>query len=141
MSELPDKSVDLIFADPPYNLQLKDTLLRPDQSVVEAVDEKWDKFLNYEEYDKFTLSWLFEHLDTKADIKVIETTLTNIGLEVESIEDRADELKTFTVSKICNFSKHPDADRLKICDVDIYIIVFSVPRMAVANVETFNKND
>ena len=60
MSELPDKSIDLIFADPPYNLQLKDTLLRPDQTVVEAVDEKWDKFANYKEYDKFTLNWLLQ---------------------------------------------------------------------------------
>ena len=54
---------------------------------------------------KFTLGWLREHLDTKADIKVIESTLTNIGLEVESIEDRADELKPFTVAKIINVSK------------------------------------
>ena len=66
---------------------------------------------------KFTLSWLYEHLDTKADIKIIESTLTNIGLEVESIEDKADELKPFTVAKIVNVSKHPDADRLKICIV------------------------
>ena len=41
---------------------------------------------------KFTLSWLKEHLDTKADIKLIENTLTNIGLEVESVEDRTEEL-------------------------------------------------
>ena len=43
---------------------------------------------------KFTLSWLFEHLETKVDIKVVESTLNNIGLEVESITDRADELNT-----------------------------------------------
>ena len=66
---------------------------------------------------KFTLSWLREHLDTKFDIKVIESTLTNIGLEVESIEDRSDELKPFTVAKVINARKHPDADRLKVCDV------------------------
>ena len=46
ISKIPDKSVDLIFADPPYNLQLKDTLLRPDQSVVEAVKDEWDKKIN-----------------------------------------------------------------------------------------------
>ena len=46
---------------------------------------------------KFTLSWLHEHLDTKEDIKNIESTLTKIGLEVESIHDRSDELKDFTV--------------------------------------------
>ena len=66
---------------------------------------------------KFTLDWLREHLDTKVDIKVIESTLTNIGLEVESIEDRADELKPFTVAKVLNVSKHPNAERLKVCTV------------------------
>ncbi len=66
---------------------------------------------------KFTFSWLQEHLDTKADIKLIENTLTNIGLEVESIEDRSEELKLFTVAKIIKANKHPDADRLKVCIV------------------------
>ena len=42
LRSIPDKSIDLIFADPPYNLQLKDTLYRPDQTAVEAVTEKWD---------------------------------------------------------------------------------------------------
>ena len=44
---IPDKSIDLIFADPPYNLQLKDTLFRPDQTTVEAVTNDWDKFDTY----------------------------------------------------------------------------------------------
>ncbi len=66
---------------------------------------------------KFTLSWLKEHLDTDSDIKLIENTLTNIGLEVESIEDRSQELKPFTVAKVIKTSKHPDADRLKVCSV------------------------
>ena len=66
---------------------------------------------------KFTFSWLREHLDTNANIKVVESTLTNIGLEVESIEDRTDELKPFTVAKVINVSKHPNADRLKVCNV------------------------
>ena len=60
MKAIPSKSVDLIFADPPYNLQLKDTLYRPDQTSVEAVTEEWDKFNNYKEYDMFTISWLKE---------------------------------------------------------------------------------
>ena len=60
MSLIDDNSIDLIFADPPYNLQLKDTLLRPDQTAVEAVNEEWDKFVDYKEYDKFTLKWLKE---------------------------------------------------------------------------------
>ena len=66
---------------------------------------------------KFTLSWLREHLDTKADIKIIESTLTNIGLEVESVVDRTEELKPFTVAKVINVNKHPDADRLNVCEV------------------------
>ena len=67
---------------------------------------------------KFTLSWLHEHLDTKEDIKNIESTLTKIGLEVESIHDRSDELKDFTVAKVITANKHPDADRLKVCEVE-----------------------
>ena len=57
---IPSKSVDLIFADPPYNLQLKDTLYRPDQTTVEAVTQDWDKFNTYKEYDNFTEQWLKE---------------------------------------------------------------------------------
>ena len=65
---------------------------------------------------KFTLSWLKEHLDTTHDIKDLCSTLTNIGLEVESVVDRSEELKPFTVAKVLNASKHPDADKLKVCD-------------------------
>ena len=60
MKTIPSKSVDLIFADPPYNLQLKDTLYRPDQTAVEAVTQDWDKFSTYNEYDNFTEQWLKE---------------------------------------------------------------------------------
>ena len=60
MKKMKDQSVDLIFADPPYNLQLKDTLYRPDQTTVEAVTQDWDKFNTYQEYDKFTNEWLSE---------------------------------------------------------------------------------
>ena len=60
MKTIPSKSVDLIFADPPYNLQLKDTLYRPDQTTVEAVTQDWDKFNTYQEYDNFTEQWLKE---------------------------------------------------------------------------------
>ena len=60
MKTIPSKSVDLIFADPPYNLQLKDTLYRPDQTTVEAVTQDWDKFNTYKEYDNFTEQWLKE---------------------------------------------------------------------------------
>ena len=60
MREMPDNSVDLIFADPPYNLQLKDTIYRPDYSDVDSVREDWDKFENYKSYDVFTSNWLKE---------------------------------------------------------------------------------
>lgn len=58
MQKLPPKSVDLIFADPPYNLQLKGDLVRPDNSRVDAVDDAWDQFSSFKAYDDFTRSWL-----------------------------------------------------------------------------------
>ncbi len=57
---LPDRSVDLIFADPPYNLQLGGELLRPDNSKVDAVDDDWDQFESFAAYDAFTRAWLTE---------------------------------------------------------------------------------
>jgi DNA modification methylase len=57
---LPSGSVDLVFADPPYNLQLQNPLLRPDQSEVDAVDDDWDKFSDLAAYDAFTRAWLGE---------------------------------------------------------------------------------
>ena len=58
MNRLPENSVDLIFADPPYNLQLKEELLRPDRSKVDAVDDDWDQFQSFQAYDRFTKRWL-----------------------------------------------------------------------------------
>ncbi|WP_095588702.1 site-specific DNA-methyltransferase [Actibacterium ureilyticum] len=58
MNSLPEGSVDLIFADPPYNLQLKGELHRPDNSRVDAVDDDWDQFSSFAAYDKFTRAWL-----------------------------------------------------------------------------------
>ena len=58
MEKLPENSVDVIFADPPYNLQLEGNLLRPDQSKVDAVDDDWDKFSDFASYDAFTRAWL-----------------------------------------------------------------------------------
>src|SRR5258706_14524787 len=55
---LPDRSVDMVFADPPYNLQLGGDLLRPDNSKVDAVDDDWDKFADFALYDSFTRAWL-----------------------------------------------------------------------------------
>ena len=58
MEALPEASVDLIFADPPYNLQLKGELHRPDNSKVDAVDDAWDQFGSFGAYDAFTRAWL-----------------------------------------------------------------------------------
>ena len=58
MNSLPENSVDLVFADPPYNLQLKGELHRPDNSRVDAVDDAWDRFASFKTYDEFTQAWL-----------------------------------------------------------------------------------
>ncbi len=58
LPQLPGESADLIFADPPYNLQLRQELYRPDSSRVDAVDDGWDRFSSFEEYDGFTREWL-----------------------------------------------------------------------------------
>src|SRR4026207_2221602 len=58
LAKIPSGSVDLVFADPPYNLQLEGDLRRPDQSKVDAVDDDWDRFDSFETYDAFTRAWL-----------------------------------------------------------------------------------
>ena len=60
LKKIPDETFDLVFADPPYNLQLKNELSRPDQSKVSAVNDKWDQFQNFRKYDEFTFEWLSE---------------------------------------------------------------------------------
>ncbi len=60
LKKIPNESFDLIFADPPYNLQLKNELTRPDRSKVSAVNDKWDQFENFKKYDDFTYAWLRE---------------------------------------------------------------------------------
>ncbi|NCP86481.1 MAG: DNA methyltransferase [Anaerolineae bacterium CG_4_9_14_3_um_filter_57_17] len=58
LNSLPEKSIDLVFADPPYNLQLKNELHRPNMTKVDAVDDLWDQFDTFEAYDEFTRKWL-----------------------------------------------------------------------------------
>lgn len=58
MNTLPERSVDLIFADPPYNLQLQQELWRPNMTKVDAVDDDWDRFSDFESYDRFSREWL-----------------------------------------------------------------------------------
>ena len=60
LSEMPDQCVDLVFADPPYNLQLKGNLHRPDDSRVDGVTDAWDKFESFKSYDSFCRDWLRE---------------------------------------------------------------------------------
>jgi len=68
---------------------------------------------------KITTNWLKEHLDTKLNENQIINKLTDIGLEVESVDSQSGELDSFIVAKILKAEKHPDADRLRVCDVDI----------------------
>ncbi len=60
MKTIKDQSIDLVFADPPYNLQIQNELHRPDQSKVHGVSDDWDKFSSFDNYDKFTKNWLKE---------------------------------------------------------------------------------
>ncbi|MEC7669630.1 MAG: phenylalanine--tRNA ligase subunit beta, partial [Pseudomonadota bacterium] len=67
---------------------------------------------------KFTLSWLKSHLDTDASVDEIAEALTDLGLEVEGIENPLEKLRDFTIAKILEAEQHPDADRLRVCKVD-----------------------
>ena len=60
LKKIPDETFDLVFADPPYNLQLDKNLERPDNSKVSAVNDKWDQFSSFLQYDQFTIEWLTE---------------------------------------------------------------------------------
>ena len=68
---------------------------------------------------KITSNWLKEHLDTKLDESQIIEKLTDVGLEVESVEKQSGEFDDFIVAKILKAEKHPNADKLKVCDVDV----------------------
>ncbi|WP_374653351.1 phenylalanine--tRNA ligase subunit beta [Dongia sp.] len=67
---------------------------------------------------KFTLSWLKTHLETDADLAAITKKLTDLGLEVEGVEDKAETLKPFVVGYVVEAVQHPNADRLRVCKVD-----------------------
>ena len=67
---------------------------------------------------KFTLSWLKDHLDTQATAEEIGDVLTNLGLELEGLENKAEELAPFKVAYVKEAAQHPNADRLKVCTVD-----------------------
>ena len=67
---------------------------------------------------KFTLSWLKDHLDTTATVAEITEALTDLGLEVEGVENPAEALSEFTIGKVLKAEQHPDADRLRVCEVE-----------------------
>ena len=66
---------------------------------------------------KFTLSWLHDHLETTASVAEISEALTDLGLEVEGVENPAERLADFTIGKVIHAEQHPDADRLRVCKV------------------------
>jgi phenylalanyl-tRNA synthetase beta chain len=68
---------------------------------------------------KFTLSWLRDHLDTEASLDKIATTLSAIGLEVESVDNPAEKLAAFTIARVIEARKHPNADKLQVAQVEI----------------------
>jgi phenylalanyl-tRNA synthetase beta chain len=68
---------------------------------------------------KFTLSWLNDHLDLTAPLDKVVSALTNIGLEVEGVEDKAKDLSAFLIAHVVSAEQHPNADRLRVCSVDI----------------------
>ena len=84
MQSLPENSVDLIFADPPYNLQLQKDLYRPNMTVVDGVDDEWDKFDSFQQYDEFCTQWL------QASRRVLKDTGTSVGdrLVSQHFQDR-----------------------------------------------------
>src|ERR1700749_2453628 len=67
---------------------------------------------------KFILSWLKDHLDTDEPVEKLADRLTMIGLEVESLEDKAKALAPFTIARVISAEQHPNADRLRVCMVD-----------------------
>jgi len=69
---------------------------------------------------KFTLAWLKEHLDTQASLHEITEALTDLGLEVEGVEDPADKLGAFTICRVIEATQHPNADRLRLCRVEAW---------------------
>ena len=94
LDKLPAKSVDLIFADPPYNLQLKQDLYRPNQTKVEGVNDEWDKFASFEEYDQFTEAWLKKYPNRFRLCHVKDQTKTATGIESCHIGKGSIDFKT-----------------------------------------------
>ena len=117
MNKLPEESIDLVFADPPYNLQLNKDLSRPDQTKVNGVSESWDKFESISEYDNYTKLWM------TAAKRILKPGGYLIGLFYETNEDggppfntkKEDIEKYFSSSfKIESLSKTPHSAKQRL---------------------------
>ena len=80
LKKIPDKTFDLVFADPPYNMQIGEKLTRPDSSKVIGVNDKWDQFNNFKHYDEFCKSWLAECKRILKDNGSISVSYTHLTL-------------------------------------------------------------
>ncbi|MCY4541440.1 MAG: phenylalanine--tRNA ligase subunit beta, partial [Rhodobacteraceae bacterium] len=69
---------------------------------------------------KFTFGWLRDHLDTNASLQQIGDALTDLGLEVESINDPDEEFGVFATCRVANAWRHPNADKLRVCDLELF---------------------
>ena len=98
MNSLPEKSVDMVFADPPYNMQLGGDLLRPDNSLVDGVDDDWDKFSDFNAYDKFTADWLKAARRAENSVVLALVYLQNKLLTVEETEQKP----LFILANLCD---------------------------------------
>ena len=85
LKKIPDKTFDLVFADPPYNMQIGEKLTRPDASKVNGVNDKWDQFNSFKHYDDFCNAWLRfkaeldEHIDTWVGLSPLNACISNVG--------------------------------------------------------------
>lgn len=90
---------------------------------------------------KFTLSWLKDHLDTDASLEALTTRLSSIGLEVEGVDDPAKALGPFVIGRVLKAEKHPNADKLQVCQVDtgsgVYEVVCGAPNARTGLVGVF----
>ncbi len=116
LKELPDNSVDLVFADPPYNLQLEGELHRPNNSKVDAVNDEWDQFDSFAAYDEFTKAWMAEArrilkpdgamwvIGSYHNIFRVGSTLQDLGFWIlnDIIWRKSNPMPNFKGTRFCN---------------------------------------
>ena len=102
LKKIPRETIDLVFADPPYNLQLKSELTRPDRSKVSAVNDKWDQFENFKKYE-----------DNSLEVFCVVSAYAKTGVEMEAIMGvNAALITIYDLSKIVN--PHLEIDNVKL---------------------------